>query len=791
MAIRSTSVNDFLRRTTNLVQGNHAFTCSFWMRYTGTVTPTKYRTPFLQVDDPAIYSKYVGLYTDGPVSGDDTLDLEANDGTTFHNTAAQQLTNSVWVPVAYVRSGSSQQIYFGGKFVTSFTLNLSGATFGFQQLLSDTDDTDTTEAIEICSYKEWNIAQFEDNLLDEWNSLNAVVHTSGLVAFTPLTTDALDISGNGNNWTIEGSPTFVATEPVFPTNLTPATAINLGSLPVDQTFTVNSGNFINTTWYKYTTTAADYVLWIFGVADLINFLTDTRPWTNPSDTFLTNGAFSSPFIIPVSQYAVGTTIYISVAPGNGSNHLIPEPLTIKIERWVQKSAPINSVIIPNDEVMNDNNPFPLAFVDPSVSNGITTYVNGMPVTESMAILADGTIAMGGEDAFTNPPIGTIFLFDKTLTAITSVRTPSGFGPECITKKGDDSGFWILDISDTHAYPMDKTGVIGTAQTLQSKQQLAASPDNSILYYQGGTVVASNTGRIHRWATGSNSAMSDLTPLADNSHAISRDILCLADGTLIVMDQVANRIYHISAAGAVLHTITPPIVLDATFIKDRMCIDPDGTTFWCYLRGNNPGSNTPQPEGQLNLVHLQVDGTVLSNEGSVVYPGADGGYDQEPVTLTPIKFGASSSCPIGILPFTFSPPNLGGTIIIGKASPQTNSQIFTMTLGGDASMTFTIGFEGTEILSLAPGTYSIVETPDPNYQPQYLISNDPVNNNNLAIVVNSGDNLAVVIVNNLSTKYGGLYQLVPDKTNDTVKNQDGTNIDLMINWFWQLFIARDK
>lgn len=130
-----------------------------------------------------------------------------------------------------------------------------------------------------------------------------------------------------------------------------------------------------------------------------------------------------------------------------------------------------------------------------------------------------------------------------------------------------------------------------------------------------------------------------------------------------------------------------------------------------------------------------------------------------------------------------------TIVVGKASlPLATGVTFTVT---GPSGSFTIETEGTEILSVLPGTYSIVETVTSGWLPSYFVSNDPVDNDNLAVVIGSGELVDVVIVNEASTQFGGLYELVPGKTNDTVRDQDGELVDKEINWFWQLFIARDK
>ena len=78
-----------------------------------------------------------------------------------------------------------------------------------------------------------------------------------------------------------------------------------------------------------------------------------------------------------------------------------------------------------------------------------------------------------------------------------------------------------------------------------------------------------------------------------------------------------------------------------------------------------------------------------------------------------------------------------------------------------------------------------------YNPTYFVSNDPVNNNNTAIVVGTSELVDVVVLNTLSQPFGGLYTLVPGKTNDTLRNQDNSTVNKMINWFYELFTDRDK
>lgn len=218
----------------------------------------------------------------------------------------------------------------------------------------------------------------------------------------------------------------------------------------------------------------------------------------------------------------------------------------------------------------------------------------------------------------------------------------------------------------------------------------------------------------------------------------------------------------------------------------------GLSWFSYIGDVNPSISSRESESD----KIIVCNTPISANGIVRNDSyATAALSVNKFTLNWQLSGPQSPLAREILYVAFEgvPSSAQGTIVVGKASVLVNSDIFTIDSPNLSPTSFTIGFDGTQEFTVLPGTYTIFESGSPKYIPSYNISNDPVNNDNLNIVVNDTDVIDVVIVNTLQTKYGGLYIFDPQstKTNDTLIDQDGNMINKIINWFWQLFIARDK
>jgi hypothetical protein len=793
MAVKCPTSSDYLQRTTNIVQPTSNYTCLFWVSFNPVAVNPYYQTGFITLDDPITYTYFSQLCVAGP--GFDSLNLALGNASSNPDVAGSVPNANTWYSIGYVRTGTTHEFYVNGALIGSTVLDQTAGTFGYNLLGSDTYNSNSNGNIQITNFREWSVALTSLEINAEINSPTSVVNTGSLVTFTPLISDANDISGNGNNWTPVGSPTFV-TEPSYPLNLSAATALDLGSLPVNATFNACPfGTYVFTLWFKYTTVSIDNVLSIAALGNNTTYFPGLIPYLNgsPVSGFGTSYYQGEPWQFGVESYSL--TYYFAIVPGIGHANTTGQ-LTLLMQRFVNKNVPIGSVCIFNDGQQGDNYPYPVCFLDVTNNNTALAFINepNFPVGEVGALLSTGYGCCDTQDA--NTAEDQIVIFNSTFGIVATVTSPSGSNFENISSDLATQ-FYVGYSSGTHyiVRTLSPASIFGSTLFdlgAQAVRNFAINPTNSILYYQ---VIGATT--IKTWDLLTNAAGSNLTTGVLSSN-ICPDMICLTDGTIIYADITNNTIKHYSAAGSLLNTYTPPVTLTANPSPDRMCVGTDDTTFWMYLHGNE---NT---DGVINVVQIRVsDGSVLVNKTYVVFPGTDAGYGQQLPLPTPsniVMFGPSDSCPIMVMPVAYSPIDTGGTLVVGKASaPLATGVTFTITVSGNAPFTLQTDTYPGEVLDLPPGTYSVIETPNANYYPSYYVSNDPVNNNNNAVIVTSGEETDVVIVNSLKTAGGGLYIMNPNAadtpgvnpTSDQYFNQNGTFTQVMINWFFKLFIARDK
>src|SRR5579864_1981206 len=250
MAVQIVNSGNNLHRTTNIVGGGTNYTCIFWANLTNYLAAYNLFVTANGTPGTAGYTKFAEIYG---ILGANGYNLDVNDGTTDGSVAGGTVATNLWVPIAYTRSGHGHTLYINGAALPFTTIDLSAAGLNF--ILLGDDGTNDGGTQQFYNFREWNVALNNIQINQEINSPSAVVNSSGLQTFTPLTSDLLDISGNGNNWTQTGSVSFVS-NPTFPANLSTATAIVIPSLPTpysnSQNVLIGGSNFAASVWYKYT-----------------------------------------------------------------------------------------------------------------------------------------------------------------------------------------------------------------------------------------------------------------------------------------------------------------------------------------------------------------------------------------------------------------------------------------------------------------------------------------------------------------------------------------------------------
>jgi hypothetical protein len=166
----------------------------------GNPAPGTIRTFGYLGDDPvALYVEYVSLGQND--AGKPRLEISGNAATLAASAIAPG-----WHRLRYRRTGPLHELTMGGVLQTSQTVDVSGETHTHQYLCTDTY-TVSWAALFAEGARMW-AASLSDGELDLEEASPTAVRTADLVLDTPLATDLLDVSGNGNHWSAYQSPDF-------------------------------------------------------------------------------------------------------------------------------------------------------------------------------------------------------------------------------------------------------------------------------------------------------------------------------------------------------------------------------------------------------------------------------------------------------------------------------------------------------------------------------------------------------------------------------------------------------
>jgi hypothetical protein len=637
MALSLPTNSDWVQRTTNIVQASSDYTCVFWFEFTGSPSGLP-SVPFIKLDNPAVYQDYQAIYTNAtPLAL-----VEVSVGGSIADTSGTPtLSTGTWYPFAYTKSGNVHSFYVSGRLVGSVTKNLTGSSaYTMEALGNDAISSVSPYAMRFTSFKEWNLALGSGPLQDEINSPSAVVHTSGLVTFTPLVSDLLDISGNGNDWTAVGSPTFVA-DPSFPTNLTSATATDVGTLPASVSQDATGGlAFVFTLWFKYAVQPADAVLSAFasgGTLSGTGYLPKLSLY-NQSVTRLT-GPLTA--VKVAMQPTVGTTLlYLTVTPTNSS--FVPAALVLTVQTFAQQPIPQFAPFIISDATDAVGTRYPAAVLDTAHDNTVLNLINFPAASENGTWLPGGTFCVGTDD---ETPTNRALIIDGTTYAVLhSLTLPAGC--RGVTSNRVDTYYVMyVPVSGGHSghYCVQSLALDGTlgatifdlgASTVSA---IGVSPDSSTLYYLG-----SGSTTVKRWNLNTNMALSDL--YTGVAHAPMPDVMVSVAGLVFIGDPTAGSIKSYNAGGTL--QMTYPIAISPITDQSRFCLDPTDA----HLLVWSATTNTPC---QLQSIKTSDGSTTYQHD----YASFQGGESNEAATLTPTaRFGPENSCPMLFTLTSSLPPN---------------------------------------------------------------------------------------------------------------------------------------
>jgi hypothetical protein len=643
MAVHLPTSADYLQQT-GVIPANSARTFMVWAEQPTLLTGTDYQTFLASINlTPATYTAWGAIYSGVDVGAEDFLDVD--NGTSDVSGTKVAARANTWQHYCWTYDPifHHHRCYINGVETAFFTLDINAVALTYDLLGGDSSSLGGV-TVEQC--KQWTRALGGGEIVLEMQSVSAVSATN-LWLCTPLQSDLLDTSGNGHDWTQTGSGSFVS-GPSIPANSSAATATDLGVLP--KTITQNLGDGIFA-WFKYTPVNTGYLN--VGLLALTNTLADhmeLSAWVgSPSAlTFWPPGADQIDEVNSAAEMPVtdGTTYYIWVQSNTGRLHgslvlsALPPPTQV----------PPAGSIFTNDDTVD----FPTVVVS-SINgdhNNVLKFVN-LPATASETggdVLADGTFILAADNGDTGP----FLIYDAQLTLLatlglmgdtaTSVRT-------CVTPQVWYAGIPFASTYGTIAR-ITPAGAVTNTYVLPSTSgnllvAVAASNDEATIY-----TTSFGLRTVKRWLPASSTFGADLAGAIGSFQ--TKDILVTGDGTILVLYYLQGGgggvfVKAYNAAGTVLHTYTiDPLGTGGGAVE--LCslfhaID-DPASFWVRSH-DNPVAGT------CTYTNVRIaDGTVLATINYVTFTH---GVNQAALSLTPVRFGVSPSCPSFILRAAIAPP----------------------------------------------------------------------------------------------------------------------------------------
>jgi hypothetical protein len=438
----------------------------------------------------------------------------------------------------------------------------------------------------------------------------------------------------------------------IPVNITSANAIEITSLPYSNTQRVDDAGTTYSVWYKYTPPIGVTQIGLWGFGQLAGYSPSAEVFIgNDSDNYTNTLAVNVPMQVPVTP---GTLYYFHFIKNANVN---PSNLTVSVLEAPDLSAPIGSILVPDDDMFDFFTyvvRIPGVIISSTVTNTVLRYAPNVPFCEQGDILANGTILIYSEEA------GDLKLLDTTLAVTLTIPFGNVGGVQqfCCLKANLTTGkFYVGNPGDSgqpffaFVQVVSAAGVVGpTTYNLGAfgLEAIASNNNDTILYYSGaGGSVGSP---VFRWDLVNNVALTNF--LAGVATYEIPDIIVLGDGTILVSYYKAGdyfvRVYN--AAGVLQRTITPP---NPSNVKCRMATAVDDpNSFWTMV--------ATTVNHQINYRNYKVsDGSLI---GQVTVPTYEDMVYTDVATATPIgRFGTSNSCPMIVTRTVLGPttPNRGG------------------------------------------------------------------------------------------------------------------------------------
>lgn len=419
-----------------------------------------------------------------------------------------------------------------------------------------------------------------------------------------------------------------------PTNTSALTAIDIGTtLPYSVVQTVDDAGVTYDVWYSYTAQSGDNEIGLWAFGDLAVYTPTLTIHTGPASAPVPYLSITAPLNVPAQiPVTPGTTYYFKIATNAGNP--TPAVLTLSVLRHTDVLAPIGSI-----GVNDDTDDYPLVLCSDSVDNTVLAFVQNIVAGENGDVLSDGSLLLDKNSD------NTLHAYDSTYTEVATNTQPATAILKDIRGNRVDKFYALYRIgAQAFIYTYNSSAVVLdqsialTNVTGAAAKGVAVSPDGTIAYVQN-----TSTGKVVRWDLVNDVALTDL--VTGLSTTLSYNVLCLADGSVVVGAAGNNEIRIYSAAGALLVSIPEGALGVNMGFDDRMCYDTDDAYFW--YRATN---------GALIGKFFRIKASDGSIERTRTMRFYEAGMYQGAATATPdTRYGPSESCTFWITHTPLAPP----------------------------------------------------------------------------------------------------------------------------------------
>jgi hypothetical protein len=447
-----------------------------------------------------------------------------------------------------------------------------------------------------------------------------------------------------------------------PTNVSFATALELGALPVNTSQSdINDAGVNFTVFYKFTAPAGITMVWAWIKSG--NTGSGYRPSVTPYDNAQVEILSPNPHIpadIPNRhiQFPVtpGQNYYLQAVKNVDS--VGPEALTILVRTVPNESAiPLESIIVNGDLIGQ-----PCGVHSPSIDYQTIKFVPGVAFGEGGCITSTGRILFDNRNLADKK----IVLYDSNLNELGS-DTILAFA--WIRNNRATGFFWVLVLENAgfsklykvnpNVLPLAKT-LVATLTGHGNATAISVNSAETIAYFYGSSALNQP---IKRWDLTLDVAMTDLVA-SEGATFFVLDTLYLQTLDLIVVawsDNTNNfaRIKTYNTSGVLQNTVQFDS-FEEQYGSCRLALSPDGpSSFWVKLREISIPGSAGVPTGRSKFVKLRTsDLTTLVTRYHLEYSGRN--YIGPEAASLPGngESGAWNSCPF-VVAQTGLPPGPSG------------------------------------------------------------------------------------------------------------------------------------